>query len=212
MTNGSEAKRPVASLVAGTGDLPRRHERPVPIRTARLLLRHVAPIDADALRYYSDPEVCRYLPFPPADEEALTERVMAMTRRQAPSLPDEILSLVVEHDDTVVGDVMLRLRTRADEHSPPAVAEIGWCFAPASTGHGLATEAALALIELAFDHYPLHRIYASLDARNVRSAALCERLGMTQEAQLRQDCPNREGGWSDTLIYGLLRSEWLSRG
>lgn len=187
---------------------PRLAPPPVPLRTERLVLRHVTLGDLDALRYYSDPEVCRYLPFPPADEAALAARVASMADRIAPSEPDEVLALAVVHDDVVVGDVMLRLRTRADDQSPPAVAEVGWCFAPSYGGRGFATEAATALVGLAFAHYPLHRIYANLDPLNLRSAALCERLGMTREAHTRRDFPTPDGTWADSVIYGLLREEW----
>lgn len=187
---------------------PRLAPPSLPLRTDRLQLRYVTPGDLDGLRYYTDPEVCRYLPFPPADEAALATRVAMMAERQAPSAPDEGLSLAVVEDETLVGDVILRLRTRADELSPPAVAEVGWAFAPAHAGRGLATEAATALITMAFDHYPLHRIYANLDPRNERSAALCERLGMTREAHTRRDFPAPDGTWTDSLVYGLLREEW----
>jgi aminoglycoside 6'-N-acetyltransferase len=187
---------------------PKLPPPPLPVRTERLLLRPVLPTDADALRYYTDPEVCRYLPFPPADEAALAARVARMTSSVAPSVPDEVLAVGVEHAGTLVGDLMLRLRTRSDEHSPPAVAEVGWAFSPAVAGRGFATEAARALIDLAFQHYPLHRLYANLDPRNDASAALCERLGMTREAHLRRDYPAPDGTWTDSAIYGLLREEW----
>jgi len=35
-----------------------------------------------------------------------------------------------------------------------------------------------------------------------------EKLGMRREGRLRQHMPAREGGWRDTLIYGLLAEEW----
>ena len=108
-----------------------------------------------------------------------------------------------------MGDVMLRLHTRIDDQSPPGVAEVGWVFAPSYSGRGFATEAATALITMAFDHYPLHRVFAVLDPRNERSIALCERLGMTREAHLRRDFPQPDGEWSDSMIYGLLREEWI---
>lgn len=187
---------------------PRLAPPPLPVRTERLLLRYITAADLDALRYYMDPEVCRYLPFPPADEVALADRVARMTERLAPSEPDDVLALAVVHDDVLVGDVMLRLRTRTNDQSPPSVAEVGWAFAPAYARRGFATEAARALIALAFDHYPLHRLYANLDPRNERSAALCKRLGMTLEAHLRRDWPEADGTWSDSAVYGLLREEW----
>ncbi|WP_223163562.1 GNAT family N-acetyltransferase [Nocardioides humilatus] len=187
---------------------PRLPAPPVPLRTARLELRHVTTDDLDALRYYTDPEVCRYLPFPAADEAALVKRVAMMAERLAPSEPDEVLSLAVVHDGTLVGDVILRLGKRADPSTAPSVAEIGWAFAPSAAGKGFATEAATALVTLAFDHYPVHRLVAHLDPRNTRSAALCERLGMTKEAHLRRDWPEADGTWTDDAIYGLLREEW----
>jgi len=190
------------------GSAPRLAPPPVPIRTERLVLRYITTDDLDALRYYQDPEVCRYLPFPPVEDEALAARVAMMAKRLAPSVPDEVLSLAVTHDDTLVGDLILRLRNRVDEQTPPAVAEIGWAFAPSYAGRGFATEAAIALVDLAFGHYPLHRLVAHLDPRNLRSAALCERLGMTREAHLRRDWPEADGTWTDNVIYGLLREEW----
>jgi len=50
-------------------------------------------------------------------------------------------------------------------------------------------------------------VKAQLDARNTASARLCERLGMTLEAHLRQDWWSK-GEWTDTLVYGLLADEW----
>ena len=54
---------------------PRLAPPPVPIHTERLVLRHVATDDLDAMRYYSDPEVCRYLPLVALDEAGLVKRV-----------------------------------------------------------------------------------------------------------------------------------------
>ena len=201
-------------MTAEAATAPRLAPPALPIRTERLLLRYVTTGDLDALRYYTDPEVCRYLPFPPADETALADRVARMSERLAPSEPDEVLALAVAHDGIVVGDVMLRLRTRVDDTTPPAVAELGWAFAPSYAGRGVATEAATPHVTLAFEHYPRQRLYANLDPRNQRSAALCERIGMRREAHLRRDWPNPDGSWSDSAIYGLLREEWagLRRG
>ena len=112
---------------------------------------------------------------------------------------------MVEHEGVAIGDVMLRL-TAGD---PPSVAEIGWVVNPTYAGRGFATEAARALVDLGFRHYGLHRIFAQLDARNTTSARLCERLGMTREAQFRRDYWSK-GEWTDSMIYGLLRDEWDS--
>ncbi|THI99369.1 GNAT family N-acetyltransferase [Nocardioides sp.] len=173
------------------------------------MLRTVQPGDREAIgRYCGDDEVTRYLPFPSLDDEALTARMSRLVAATAPSVPDEFLALAVEHEGTLVGDLMLRFTDRHGPTDPPAIAELGWVFSPEHGGRGLATEAARALVDLAFAHYPLHRLMARLDPRNVASARLCERIGMQLEGHTREDYAERDGTWSDTAVYGLLRREW----
>lgn len=182
---------------------------PLPVRTARLLLRPVVPGDRAAIgRYCSDPEVTRYLPFPALDDAGLDQRMARLVAGTAPAAPGDALTLAVEHDGELVGDVMLRFTASHGPGAPPAIAELGWVFSPVHAGQGYATEAAAALVDLAFGHYPLHRVMAQLDPRNTASARLCERLGMRHEAHTRADFPDRDGTWCDTAVYGLLRAEW----
>lgn len=173
------------------------------------MLRTVLPSDRDAIgRYCAMPDVTRYLPWPALDDEGLTQRMDRLVAATSPSAPEEFLGLAVEREGEVIGDLMLRFTASRGPGEPPAIAELGWVFAPEHGGRGLATEAARALVDLAFGHYPLHRVAAQLDPRNAASAALCERLGMRREAHTREDYPDRDGTWSDTAVYGLLRREW----
>lgn len=184
----------------------------LPLRTERLVLRTVVPGDREVIgRYCADPEVTRYLPFPALDEEGLIQRMERLVSGTTPAEVGEHLALAVEHQGVVVGDLMLRFSAQHGPDDPPSIAELGWVFAPEHGGRGLATEAAGALVDLAFATYPLHRLMARLDPRNTASARLCERLGMRHEAHTREDYPDRDGGWSDTAVYGLLRSEWETR-
>jgi RimJ/RimL family protein N-acetyltransferase len=170
----------------------------LPIRTERLVLRHPTVADTDdAYEYLSLPEVCEYLLTPPMTRG----EVAAELRRRAGS-PTGRVSLVIEHDGRVIGDLMLFLEKPGYDK-----AEIGWVIHPAYAGRGLATEAARALVDLAFDHYGVHRVRAELDARNLRSAALAERLGMRREGLFQQDFWAK-GEWTDTPHYAVLASEW----
>lgn len=182
---------------------------PLPLRTERLVLRHVEGGDLDDLHaYYGDPEVCRYLPFEATDLAGTRERFEKFATRTdwEPSLEDQGLAVLLELDGRVVGDVMLRFKAS----DPRTDGEVGWVLNPAFSGRGLATEAMRVMIDQAFGHFGCHRVHAELDARNTASARLCERLGMTREAHLRQDLWGK-GEWSDTVIYGLLRDEWPTR-
>lgn len=181
----------------------------LPLRTQRLVLREVRDDDVDAiLGYCSDPDVTRYLPFGVLDRDGVLGRVERWRGDLARDPADDptrdwALTLVVDHDGTVVGDVMLRLRAGEVR----TLAELGYVLDPAHGGRGLATEAARAVVDLAFGRLGCHRVFAQLDPRNHASARLCERLGMAHEAHTRQDWWGK-GEWSDTSVYGILREEW----
>ncbi|HET8959892.1 GNAT family N-acetyltransferase [Nocardioides sp.] len=180
-------------------------EPQLPVRTERLVLRHPVPEDAEALfAYYSDPEVARYLPTPPLDRRQSEAEIRRRISRHAGEGRAPVLSLVIELDGRMVGELILMLQGPSYSQ-----AEVGWVLDPAVAGRGVATEAARALIDLAFAHYRFHRITAQLDARNHRSAALCERLGMRLEARRRRDYWSK-GEWTDSLEYAVLADEWSS--
>lgn len=109
---------------------------------------------------------------------------------------------MIEREGDVIGDVALWVTDDTGR-----CAEIGWVMRADAHGHGYATEAVRAVLDLAFGTYGLHRVAAQLDPRNTASARLCERVGMRREAHLRQDCFSK-GEWTDTWIYGLLAEEW----
>jgi RimJ/RimL family protein N-acetyltransferase len=189
-----------------------------PLRTERMVLRPLAPSDADDVwEYQRLPEVLRYIPWPVRDRgEALehTELRSGMRRLQADG--DAVFLAMVltgepstreiatghRRPDRVVGDLMVRLGSL--QH---AQLEVGWVVHPDFQGRGLAGEGASMLLDLAFGRFAAHRVYAHLDARNAASARLCERLGMRREATLLEEEYN-DGEWQDTAAYGMLRREW----
>jgi RimJ/RimL family protein N-acetyltransferase len=104
-----------------------------------------------------------------------------------------------------IGDVALFAKSIRN-----AQFEIGWVFHPAIHGRGLATEAATAVMDLAFGRLGAHRVYAELDAKNEASARLCGILGMRQEALLK-DREIVDGEWHDVAIYAITADEWSAR-
>ena len=125
-----------------------------------------------------------------------------MVRRRTQPGDGHFVTLVVEHDGEVVGDSVLILQGTGLSEG-----EIGWTVVPRHAGRGYATEAAQAVLRLGFEHYGLRRVVANLDARNDRSAALCERLGMRRETHRLGDFWSK-GRWTDSYEYALLREEW----
>ncbi|TLP70691.1 GNAT family N-acetyltransferase [Nesterenkonia sphaerica] len=179
-----------------------KHTSPFPRETDRTLLRPHQESDAAPLqRIYSQTEVARYLLDDPWSEMEAEQRVQQRLSQTGLDQDNGALALVIEHDGTVIGDVLLWLTN--PEHR---VAEIGWVMDPAYGGQGLATEAVSTVLDIGLEHYALHRVAAQMDARNTASSRLAERIGMRHEAHLRQDWWSK-GEWTDTLIYGVLASD-----
>jgi RimJ/RimL family protein N-acetyltransferase len=173
--------------------------------TERLLLRPFEERDIDGLfDLQSRPEVTRYLYWEPrslVEVRASLAKKMSSTHLAADG---DILSVAVADraGGSLIGDLTLIYLSAAHRHG-----EIGYVFHPDAHGRGLATEATRALVDLAFDDLGFHRVSAQLDARNDRSAALLERLGLRREAHLREN-EWVKGEWTDELIYAVLAEEW----
>jgi RimJ/RimL family protein N-acetyltransferase len=176
-----------------------------PVRSARLLLRPLTEADVDDLvEYRSLPEVCRYVPFEPQSADDVIARMNGPWRQQTLDQEGSSITLGAELKDSgkLIGDVMLRWLS-AEHHC----GEIGYVFNPAYAGRGYAAEAAHGGLHLAFDDFGLHRVMARIDARNSASARLATRLGMRQEAYLREN-EWFKGEWTDEIDFAILAQEW----
>jgi ribosomal-protein-serine acetyltransferase len=79
--------------------------------------------------------------------------------------------------------------------------EIGYWIRASAEGHGYISEAVQLLTDFAFASLGARRVMIRCDARNVRSAAVAERLGFVREARLRNDGVSADGTVRDTLIF-----------
>jgi RimJ/RimL family protein N-acetyltransferase len=181
-----------------------------PIRTERLLLRLQTIDDTDdVFGYQSREDVCRYLLFEPRTRDEVAERLARNAAASTLEKDDDYLQLALERPATgdaparVIGDLYFSISSLENSK-----AEIGWTLHPDFTGKGYASEAARAVLRLAFDELMLHRVVAELDPRNDASIALCTRLGLREEAYFVKDLWFK-GDWADTGLYAILRDEWL---
>lgn len=184
-------------------ELPAVLDLPVP--TERLVLRPFVPEDADALyAFHSDPDAVRYVPYLPRTREQVTDVLQRKVANTELRQEGDLLELAVirTEDDTLVGDVLLALRSV--EHQ---TMEVGYIFAPAWGGRGYATEAVRALVDLAFGPLGARRLIARVDARNQPSSALLARLGFRLEARLIEN-EWFKGELTSELNYALLSREW----
>lgn len=146
--------------------------------TERLLLRPRTLDDLEAcLAMDRDPEIVRFVPGPWNDLEKhrafVDERITADYRQGF-----GYWSVFEKSEpDTFVGWILL---LHEGDHWQDA--EIGWRFLRKCWGGGFATEAARAIRDHAFQAIGTTSLYADIDARNVGSIRVAEKLGMRHEA------------------------------
>ena len=78
---------------------------------------------------------------------------------------------------------------------------------PEHRGKGYASEAIDLLLELAFDHMNLNRIYLRVFTENQPAIKCYDRCGFVREGVLRQDYYSY-GEYHDVIMMGILRDEW----
>jgi ribosomal-protein-serine acetyltransferase len=87
------------------------------------------------------------------------------------------------------------------------IAHIGYWLDAESQGNGFVTLGCRALIDYAFDELELNRIEIHCASGNIKSRAIPEKLGFSQEGVVRQT-EWLYDRFVDHVIYGMLASEW----
>jgi aminoglycoside 6'-N-acetyltransferase len=160
----------------------------------------------DLLEYQSNPEIVRYIPWPPRTMEQVKEAAeKTVTTAKFDLVEDsDYIVLVWELKDTgqVIGQSNMGLISKENKCS-----NIGWVTHQDFQRQGYAFEATKALLKFAFQNFDLHRVIADIDTRVTKSAALAEKLGMRREAEFK-DGEFFKGEWCDMWLYAILKSEF----
>jgi [ribosomal protein S5]-alanine N-acetyltransferase len=146
---------------------------PVPIETARLVLRPFTPGDVGPMsRIFGDPEVMRFITTIGVLDEVQTEIKLGEYARVHEERGFGFLAVVRRSDGRVIGDAGFSL------FEPTGDPELGYSLARHAWGHGYASEAAAACIAAAFAHLAAVRVVAVVDDDNAASLRVAERIGM----------------------------------
>jgi aminoglycoside 6'-N-acetyltransferase len=175
------------------------------VESERLILRRFAEADLlPFLAYLNDPLVARYQTWESYTEQQAME-VITEQKTLEPAVPGKWFTFAVESKETgtLIGHIALKMLDQKQ-------AEIGFTFARAYQGKGMAFEATVQILNYIFTNLKLHRVIAIADCENERSVALLKRLGMRQEAHFIQNIWFK-GKWGDEYLYAILREEWQSR-
>lgn len=174
------------------------------IRTDRLELRPFSLSDGPAIFAYSrDPDWAEYQQTTPSSEGEAERVVAGMLLRDWEDRP----AWAITRTSEAIGVATLEFTAHH------RIALLGYGIHEDHRGLGLTGEAVRAVLAEAFVHYEqLTRVAANTDARNLRSTRLLEKLGFSHEGTLRSGGVSAKGDLVDGAIYGLLRSEWQTRG
>jgi ribosomal-protein-serine acetyltransferase len=85
--------------------------------------------------------------------------------------------------------------------------EIGYWLRASAAGQGYITEAVQLLTDYAFTQLSATRVEIRCDERNVRSAAVAQRLGFVQEARLRNHLIAPDSTLRTTLVFALIPTD-----
>jgi RimJ/RimL family protein N-acetyltransferase len=86
--------------------------------------------------------------------------------------------------------------------------EIGWRLRPEYWGKGLAKEAAIASLNLAFDQFNAPDVIATTVPMNKPSQGLMIRLGMTRREDLDYVDDRFGPDMNPTIVFRITREEW----
>ena len=154
------------------------------LETERLLLRPWTSEDVALLAgLSSNPRVTRYIGLGQTwtAVKAITVADRALHHWREHGFGWRVIIHVTSGTD--IGLLALNVMGAGTAGLDPDEHELGWWLSPEHWGHGYATEAGQGAIGLAFGARGLDRVVAVVDPDNVRSLAVCRRLGMTHLGQ-----------------------------
>jgi len=169
------------------------------VRTARLTLRAPVPEDARAIftTYASDPEVTRYMGWPRHEKLSSTEWFVsyAIHEWKTHGTGTHLIFL----DETLIGSTGLHV-----EDTGSREVGTGYILGRPHWGHGYATEACRAMVDLARTRGDRH-ISAYCHADHAASARVLEKSGLLFEELRPQHTvfPNLGPGLEPVRLYAL---------
>lgn len=178
----------------------------VRLSTDRLLLRAFTMNDIDdVFEYTSDPDGSPYGVYVPP--KPVTRKIVEELVTMFADPPDsqgilQVFAVVV--DGKVIGEICINQHFEDRENDR---AELTYSLSRIHWNKGLATEAAREAMNWIFQTFPVNRMYAWSDPRNIGSCRVLGKLGMKYEGLLRSHT-KWDGTFRDRVYYGILRTEW----
>ena len=175
--------------------------------TARLRLRDWKEEDEAAFyRVMNTPEVMRHLGGVQTPEEwkAAFDRISGFTRDFGHTF------WIVEDRETrdILGFCGLKRVNSPGAGELTGTPEIGWRLREGAWGQGIAKEAAIASMDLAFERFDAPQVIATTVPANQASQGLMKRLAMKRREQLDYVDTRFGPELNPTIVFTMDRADW----
>ena len=177
------------------------------ITTERLVLRTWDESDLDSfMEATNTPPVMRWLGgvWPRADHEAAFQRIQQYQRDFGHTL------WLVE--DRASGELLgfcgLKRVNSPGAGDLTGTAEVGWRLRESAWGKGIAKEAAIAALDLAFGRFGYGDVVAITVEGNEPSQGLMRRLGMKRRSDLDYVDPRHVEDLGPALVWSIAAADW----
>lgn len=179
------------------------------VETGRLVVRCWAPDDAPRLRAAldaADQYLRPWIPWMRHEPRSIdgTAGWLRATRARFDLDQDYRYGIFDREEQVLLGETGLYTRQGSDAR------EIGYWLTPESAGKGYATEAAAAMVRVAFEVDQVDRVEIRCVPANRPSAAVPAKLGFTHETTLRRRFEDSEGVIHDSMVWILFASDYPS--
>jgi len=178
------------------------------IESERLVIRCYNPKDALYLQKAVQESVEHLRPWMPwvKDEpEELKVKIerLRVFRADFDLSKNYVYAVLDPYESELVGGTGLHPRVGSDAF------EIGYWIHVNHVNKGYATEISAALTKVAFEIEHINRVEIHCDPNNIKSSAIPKKLGYVYEATLRNRTENIEGEPIDSMIWSILKEEYL---
>lgn len=174
---------------------------PPTLATPRLDMRAPTLADVPAIfAYAGDAQATRFMEWPTHVDHADTEEFVEAVAEGWNDGDDYCYVLTRRDSDELIGAASVQF----DEHG----ASLGYIVAAAHWGQGLASEAAAGLRDAVWQMDDIRRFWATVDADNIASVRVLEKIGMHHEARLARWSSRPNLGSAvprDVEVYALVR-------
>ena len=174
------------------------------VETRRLILRKAVREDAEPMfrNWASDPEVTKFLTWPPHESIAVTQKVLEGWLAEYEKEDYYQWMIVLKALGEPIGSIsVVRQNDRVE------AAEIGYCIGREWWHRGIMTEALTAVTAYLFKTVGMNRVAARHDPRNPHSGGVMRKCGMQYEGTNRA-CDRNNQGICDAAQYAMLRDDW----